>query len=301
MDAGKIENMKLDIKPASDYPLPDLVKILNRGFENYLVPIQFSLSQFLTMILKDSIDLNSSRILLADDQPSGIALIARRGWASRLAAMGVSGQTRGKGAGSWFMGRLIQEARERSDREMVLEVIEQNEPAVRLYQKYGFQTIRRLVGFIRKGATENGAGDLQDMDLREAGSLITMHGLPDLPWQLSGETIAQMNPPARAYCMGQAYAVISNPELKDVVIWSLLVEPGARGIGLGMEMLGSVTARYAGKTWHVPAILPEELGIVFERAGFEKEELSQWQMRLTLIPGASPNGGRESPLPLGEG
>jgi len=274
--------MKLDIKPASDHPLHDLVKILNRGFENYLVPIQFNLSQFLTMIRKDSIDLNSSRILLADDQPSGIALIARRGWVSRLAAMGISGPVRGKGAGSWFMDKLIQEARERNDREMVLEVIEQNEPAVRLYQKYGFQTVRRLVGYIRKGTMENGTGDLQDMDLREAGSLITMHGLPDLPWQLSGETIAQMNLPARAYRKGQVYAVISNPESKDVVIWSLLVEPGARGNALGVDMLGSVTAQHTGKTWHVPAILPEELGVVYERAGFEKEVLSQWQMRLAL-------------------
>ena len=41
-------------------------------------------------------------------------------------------------------------------------------------------------------------------------------------------------------------------------------------------------AQYAGKTWHVPALFPEELGVVFERAGFEKEKLSQWQMKLKL-------------------
>ena len=88
MDAGKIEGMKFDSIPASESTLPDLVKLLNLGFENYLVPIQFSLPQFLTMVRKDSIDLTTSRILLADDEPSGIALIARRGWTSRLAAMG---------------------------------------------------------------------------------------------------------------------------------------------------------------------------------------------------------------------
>jgi hypothetical protein len=41
-------------------------------------------------------------------------------------------------------------------------------------------------------------------------------------------------------------------------------------------------AHHAGKTWHVPAIFPEEFGNVFERAGFEKENLSQWQMKLSL-------------------
>ncbi|MCI0556024.1 MAG: GNAT family N-acetyltransferase, partial [Anaerolineae bacterium] len=250
---------------------------------NYLVPIQFNISQFVTMLRKDSIDLDSSRVLLIDDEPSGVALIARRGWTSRLAAMGVAQKMRGKGAGSWFMEKLIQESRQRNDREMVLEVIEQNEPAVLLYQKFGFQSVRRLIGFIYKSATENGTGNLQEIDLREVGFLISLHGLPDLPWQLSGETIAHMNPPVRAYCKGQAYAVISNPDVEHVVIWSLLVEPDARGNELGLDMLRSLTTQHAGKIWHVPAILPEELGKVYEKAGFEKEKLSQWQMRLALM------------------
>ena len=287
MDAGKIGDMKFDSGPASDSPLPDLVKLLNLGFENYLVPIQFNLSQFLTMMRKDSIDLGSSRILLADNEPSGIALIARRGWTSRLAAMGISQQMRGKGAGSWFMEKLIDEAHERSDHEMVLEVIEQNESAVRLYQKYGFQTIRRLIGFTRTDAMQTSIADLQEIDLRAAGSLISLHGLPDLPWQLSPETIAHLNPPARAYRKGQAYTVISNPDADQVVIWSLLVEKDARGNELGVDMLNSIATKHAGKTWRVPAILPEELGQPYEKAGFEKEHLSQWQMSLTLIPSHS--------------
>ena len=282
--------MRHSVKPASDYPLPELVEILNRGFENYPVPIQVNISQFLTMLRKDSIDLASSRVLLIDDEPSGIALIARRGWTSRLAAMGISEQMRGMGAGSWFMDKLTQEAQQRNDHEMVLEVIEQNESAVRLYQKYGFQSVRRLVGFIRKDANENSAGNLQEIDLREAGLLVSLYGLSNLPWQLSGETIAHMNPPVRAYCKGKAYVVISNPDTEHIVIWSLLVEPDARGNALGMDMLRSIIARHTGKTWHVPAILPEELGKVYERAGFEKDRISQWQMKLAFIPNPSPAG-----------
>lgn len=268
--------------PASDYPIPDLVEILNRGFEGYFFPIQFNVITFLTMIRKDGIDLTSSRILLMDGQLIGIAVIARRGWTSRLAAMGISTDMRGRGAGSWFMDHLIEEARERGEREMLLEVIEQNAAAVHLYEKYGFQTVRRLIGFIRRDASETGVTELQQIDLREAGHLVTQHGLPDVPWQLSGETIIQMNPPARAYQKGQAYAVISNPEAKEIAIWSLFVEPRARGNGLGLDMLKALIANHAGKTWHVPAILPEELGRVYEQAMFEREALSQWQMRLIL-------------------
>jgi hypothetical protein len=83
-------NMKLDTKPASDHPTSDLVQLMNLSFEDYLVPVRFEPSQFLTMLRKDNVDLDASRVLLADGEPSGIALIARRGWTCRLAAMGVA-------------------------------------------------------------------------------------------------------------------------------------------------------------------------------------------------------------------
>lgn len=276
--------MNFDTVPASNFPLSDLVKFLNQGFEDYFVPIQFNTETFLTMLRKDGTDLTTSRVLLVEEQPCGIALIARRGWTSRLAAMGIAREARGKGVGSWFMEELINEARQRGEHEMVLEVIEQNEAAVRLYQKSGFDAVRRLFGFTRNGKTtqESEKNNLQEIDLREVSRLISQHGLSDLPWQLSGESIAQMNPPARAYQKGQAYIVLSNPAAEHVVIWSVLVEPNARGNRLGTDMLKNVMANHTGKTWHVPAIFPEEFARVFERAGFEQEKLSQWQMRRIL-------------------
>ncbi len=276
--------MDFDTLPASNYPLPDLAEFLNRGFEAYFVPIQFNTNAFLGLLRKDGIDLITSRVLLVDGQPCGIALIARRGWTSRLAAMGIAQESRGKGAGSWFMEALTREARQRGDREMTLEVIEQNEPAVKLYRKSGFQIIRRLVGYIHRNrdAKKNETGDLHKIDLREMGRLVSLYGLPDLPWQLSGESIAQINPPACAYRKGPAYLAISNPGAEQVAVWSVLVEPDARGHGLGTEMLKSAIAHHTGKTWHAPAIFPEEFGRVFEQAGFEREDLSQWQMSLKL-------------------
>ena len=157
---------------------------------------------------------------------------------------------------------------------------------MRLYQKQGFQTIRRLIGFIRSEKSADFVSEanehLHEIDLREMGRLILQHGLPDLPWQLSGETIALLNPPARAYQKGQAYAAISDPNVEHVVIWSLLVEPEARGKGLAVELLKDIMTNHAGKTWHVPAIWPEEFGGIFEQAGFQREELSQWHMKLGL-------------------
>ncbi|HAV78034.1 MAG TPA: hypothetical protein DCX53_11855 [Anaerolineae bacterium] len=275
-------NMKLDTKPATDYQIIELLNLLNLSFENYLVPIHFDSSQFLNMLRKDSVDKTSSRVFLSGDQPVGIALIARRGWTSRLAAMGIVKGMRGKKAGTSIMKKLISEARERNDREMVLEVIEQNEPAVRLYKNCGFETLRRLISFIHQDTKQDAVNDLQEMDLRELGRMVLQFGLPDLPWQLSGETIASMTPPAKAYKREEAYIAISNPDVEHIVIWSLLVEPSARGKGLGVDILKSIIAHHPSKVWHVPAIWPEEFGFLFEQAGFQRTELSQWQMRLSL-------------------
>lgn len=279
--------MDFAAEPASGFPVAELVDLLNRGFEEYFIPIHFTNALFMNMLHKDGIDLSASRVLLADDHPCGMALIAPRGArrTSRLAAMGIVKEARGKRAGSWFMKKLIDEACERGDREMVLEVIEQNEPAVKLYRNYGFENVRRLVGYSYQGedTEQNKRGELREIDLREMGKLITEYGLSDLPWQLSGESITQMNPAPRAYCDGQGYIAISNPEAEHVVIWSLLVEPEARGHGLGSALLQRVIANWTGKMWHIPALCPEELGKVFERAGFEKEKLSQWQMKLSLL------------------
>ena len=274
--------MEYELKPASDHPLPDLVNDLNLGFENYLVPIHMDAPYFLTMLRKDGLDLNSSRILLANGAACGIALIARRGWTSRLAAMGISLEWRGRGAGTWFMNKLLHEARERGERAMQLEVIEQNEPAVALYKRAGFEIVRRLAGFIRQDAQEQEGDSLEELDLREMARLVWKYGLPDLPWQVSAESIAQMNPPARAYRHGPAYIAISNPEAEHVAVWSVLVEPEARGNSLGARILRQVIAQFPGKTWHVPAVYPEEFSRTCQQAGFEPESLTQWQMKATV-------------------
>lgn len=282
--------MEFSAVPASTYSFSELVSLLNRGFENYFIPIHFTVDMFSNMLYKDGIDLAESRVLLANHQACGVALIAPRRSlrTSRVAAMGIAKETRGKKAGTWFMQQLIDDARDRGDREMVLEVIAQNEPAVKLYRKYGFESVRRLVGYTHserdnsKRAEAVKGNELHDISPHEMGRLISQYGLPDLPWQLSGESISQTNPPLHAFRDGPAYVVISNPEAEHVGIWSLLVEPDARGRGLGTKMLKRMMALHSGKTWHIPAIFPEEFGTVFERAGFEKEKLSQWQMKLSL-------------------
>ena len=269
-------------KSALSLSIPEIAALFTRGFEGYFVPVQMTDAGLQTMIRRDGVDLAESRVLFKDDQPIGVALIARRGWTSRLAAMGIVTEARNGGVGTWAMKQLIEEARVRAEKEMLLEVIEQNTAGVKLYQKVGFKTVRRLVGYKLENPQGKSKGKIEEVDIRELAKLISAHGLKDLPWQLSGETIAQHTPPSRAYRLDDAYCLISNPEAEQVVISSVLVKAGSRGAGLSPVLMRAVFSRFPNKTWRVPAIFPEEMSPIFEEVGMKREELSQLQMALTL-------------------
>ncbi len=270
------------LKPMLSFSISKTADLLTRGFEGYLVPIQINDFALQTMIRRDGVDLAESRVLLKDDEPVGVALIARRGWACRLAAMGVVTDARNSGAGSWMMEKLIAEARARGDREMFLEVIEQNAPAVHLYQKFRFETVRRLLGYKIENPQVTSDDSLEEIDIREMGRLISVYGLRDLPWQISAETIALHTPPSRTYKLGDAYLMLTNPEAAQVVIWSVLVKADARRAGQGQRVMRAAFSRFPNKTWHVPALCPEQVGRLFEKMGMIRDELSQFQMALKL-------------------
>ncbi len=257
-------------KSALSISIPEIAALFTRGFEGYFVPVQMTDVALQTMIRRDGVDLAESRILFKDDQPIGVALIARRGWTSRLAAMGIVTEARNGGVGTWAMKQLIEEARARAEKEMLLEVIEQNTAGVKLYQKVGFETVRRLVGYKLENppsaqggvpAAEDGGRSsfkIEEIDIRDLAKLVSAHGLKDLPWQLSGETIAQHTPPSRAYRLDDAYCLISNPEAEQVVISSVLVKAGSRGAGLSPVLMRAVFSRFPNKHGESPPSSPKK-------------------------------------------
>ncbi|MCQ3936409.1 MAG: GNAT family N-acetyltransferase [Chloroflexi bacterium] len=235
-----------------------------------------------TMLRRDGVDLTASRVLMKDDEPVGLALIARRGWVSRLAAMGITSNARSGGVGTWAMQSLIEEAKARGEKEMVLEVIEQNTAGVKLYEKVGFTKVRRLVGYKLENPQIESDEQLEEIDIRDLARQVTYHGMKDLPWQLSGTTIMQHTPPSRAFRLNDAYCLISNPEATDISISSVLVKARSRGAGLSTILLRALFAKFPNKVWHVSPIYPEEMGFIFEHVGMERESLSQWQMSRVL-------------------
>lgn len=273
--------MNLALKTVLDFGLPQTADVLNLGFSDYFVSIQLDLSQFHTMLRSNQIDVCLSKVVLQDGKPVGVGLISRRGWTSRLAAMAIIPEARGKKIGEWLMAQLIEEAKARRDRFMELEVIQENEPAFRLYQKMGFKSVRKLASYSQENPTGTDA-DLEEIDIRSLANLVNSNSYPNLPWQISGENLAVSAPPARAYRLESAFAAITDPEADRITFLSILTMPHARNRGQAAQLIKALFARFPEKTWAIPGYYPEEMDGFLLKLGFELETLGQYQMILKL-------------------
>ena len=222
--------MTLTLRTIAEAGLDLAAATLDRGFSDYIVKIPFTSALLLQMIRQDSVDPTLSAVVMDGDAPVGVGLIARRGWTSRLAAMSIAPEARRRGAGAFLVRELLAASRARGEQAMVLEVIESNEPAVRLYRANGFEVVHRLVGLKREPAADASAPsdvDLEPADIRDVARLVSQHA-PDLPWQVSGESLAQSGPPARAFKRDGAFAIVTDPTAAGIVIRAVVTLPKAR-------------------------------------------------------------------------
>lgn len=254
-----------------------------RGFENYLVPLHFTPQAYERRFRAENLDPWASQVYLLDGAPVGVMLIARRGWTSRVAAMGLAPEVRGQGLGRRFLQEAIEEAAARGDRAMLLEVIEQNAPAVALYTKLGFEPLRRLFGYKgQPGPGEDGSADvLTGMDPLELGRLAARQGEPDLPWVLQPETLAAATAPARAlHLKDRAYALVADPGAEKLALTALVVPRPHRRQGWGSRMVHALAAAFPGRPWSVSPVLPEGLAAgFFAKLGWETWDINQIEMR----------------------
>jgi ribosomal protein S18 acetylase RimI-like enzyme len=276
----------LTVRTVADCTSAEAAAALTRSFEGYIVPLQFTAQAFERRFRGEHVDPFASKVYSRDGAVAGVILISRRGWTSRVSAMGLAPEARGQGLGRWVMEEAIREARERGEHSMLLEVIEQNERAVRLYAGLGFRALRRLVGY-RRPAAEAGpeAPDtLTEIDPRELARVAVREGEPDLPWMISPETLAAAASPARAWRLGEhACALVGNPDADPVPLAALIVPREHRRQGWGSRLVRALTAALPGRAWVVSPVVPEDLApAFFTRLGWERYALSQLEMRLDL-------------------
>ncbi len=273
--------------PALTFTTTALAEIMTACFQGYVVPMSIDGETFNARFRRESLDLRASRVFMEDQRPVALILVARRGRTARIAAMGIVPSHRAQGLGRAALGEVIGDLRRLGDRRLLLEVIDTNEPAVRLYRSLGFETLRRLIGYRRPAEAEKPSAvtDLTEVDPLSVARTVAKEGAADLPWFLAPETLAAAAAPARGLSLaGEAFAIVEPaPQPSSLALRTLVVNRNARGRGLGRAMIRALAATHPGQDLLISANFPEELAPGFmARMGFERTPIGQLEMSLHL-------------------
>ncbi|GJN76401.1 acetyltransferase, gnat family [Purpureocillium lilacinum] len=284
----------MESKPATVLSTEQLTTLANEAFKGYIGNLVSFTPEALTKWLNDSfISLPLSHIFFSPenpDEPIAFGLIAThdgRPGKSRLGAMGVVPAFQGKGVGGRALTTIIEAERRRGVSLFELECIKQNTRGVQMYKRAGFEVHRELVGWQRDAPASGefqDSSELTSCSFEDVDKVVKTHGADDLPWQAWGFT--QDSKAQRAFRLGDAYCVISNPEddEKDTVrMQCLIVDPSSRGKGEASQLIKALMGRYPTKKWAAGAIFPKEYGAnIASKLGFSQPDMYQYQMYLKL-------------------
>jgi hypothetical protein len=95
-------------RPVAECTAAQVANALTRTFEGYVVSVDVSARGYEQRFRPENVDPFSSYVYFREQRPVAIILIARRGWTSRVAAMAVVPEERGRGFGKvWFIASLV--------------------------------------------------------------------------------------------------------------------------------------------------------------------------------------------------
>jgi ribosomal protein S18 acetylase RimI-like enzyme len=272
-------------RPVAELTAAECAGAMERCFDGYIVPVRVTAEGWERRFRGEHLDPFASRIFFVEDRYAAVLFVTRRGWTSRVGGMAVAKELRGTGLGRRVMQGAIADARARNDRALLLEVIEQNTPAVKLYASLGFRSTRRLVGWRWEAPHAGDAPDaLREIDPLELSRVVQREGDAGLPWMLAPETLAGATAPARAFSLeDRAFALVGNAQAETLSLSSLIVPRGERRRGWGTRMLRALAAEFPGRPFAIVSILPEDTAPeFFVQAGWERHPITQFDMRLDL-------------------
>lgn len=126
----------MTLVPSDRFSDEELAALFTRGYEQYFVPMQLDAASFRFMVDTWDIDLSRSRVAPG----KGLCNLAVRGERGWIGGIGVVPEARREGIGRALMNAVLAVA----PPTVTLEVIEENEPAIRLYESLGFERTRLL-------------------------------------------------------------------------------------------------------------------------------------------------------------
>ncbi|UOQ70675.1 GNAT family N-acetyltransferase [Hymenobacter cellulosilyticus] len=272
----------LTARPVLDFPSAQVTEAMNRSFEEYFVPLVFTTETFERRFRSEHLDALASKLWFRGEELVGLVLIARRGYTSRVAAMGLVIEARGQRYGRQMLQTALDEAQARGDRSMILEVFVPNERARRLYERLGFRNTRELFTFRRQPQPTKTAAQLTEVDPLQVAHLVAREGKPNLPWMFSAESLMAASAPTQAFSLEDKAFVLLRVEAGRTLVLTLIVRREYRRQGWGRQLLQAVEAAFPQQPLMMSMITPGPGYDFLRAAGWEPLELSLYEMECRL-------------------
>jgi ribosomal protein S18 acetylase RimI-like enzyme len=212
-----------EFAPASRLTAAERAELFNAAYEDYVIPFRLDEERLLFMERAFGNDLDASLVAVGEDGAgigfTNLARDERDGW---VAGVGVVKGHRATGVGEELMRRLHEAARGLGLERVWLEVIVENEPALRLYEKLGYDRVRQLeVWSLGELAADSNFLLPARATVSEANAWIREHRREREPWQRSDATFArleQLEPPLEAIVVYGGAAIVRPAEGRVSVV-----------------------------------------------------------------------------------
>ena len=235
--------MPVELRPSTELTHADLAGLFTASYEGYFVPFEVDEPTFDFMIDVFDLDLAGSLVAIVDGAPVGLANLGLRGTRSWLGGVGVIPSRRGEGIGELLTRALLDRAKAAGARKMELEVIVENQPAIALYEKLGFERTRELD--VLSLAPKESAAAADEATLEFARALVRAERDAPEPWQRDDDTLDRLgarDPIPRALVAGDAAAAYRVSGETVSLVQAAGDQPGLQTILAALRSRGTVSA-----------------------------------------------------------
>jgi ribosomal protein S18 acetylase RimI-like enzyme len=266
------------LEPGDESWLADLH---NRAFSDYALPARLDAAALATYMVETGVRHDLSFAAFVDGHPASFCLGALRCDRASVRGEGTDPEYRRRGLGAEVLDATVAAAAAAGARDVSLEVLDGNDPALALYERHGFRRARLLLGYEldppRSSLRVRVRGGLAPVPGTEAVRTLEAWGWDDPPWQLTPASLERLP----AFSLSGDAVVIGRRRGSRFWLYALAVDPARRGRGVATRALGALGA----ETIAIPALLPEEWSTAhgfLDALGGVPDRHRQWEMTRRL-------------------
>ena len=256
---GKVVIPRSDVQllPADTVSVYERVTVMNAAYIDYYIPMKVSAEYMRLVDRANDVDHSRSVIARVRGRTIGIALVGLRSGRAWIGGVGVVPEWRRRGVARAMMRRIQEDLRDLGVRNVILEVLIQNDAARRLYGMLGFVGKRDLLSWYRRpdSITPDQGPTLTPVP----ADVLLMRSQDwlgsDPSWQNERSALRRMSEHLQGYTLtlddDEAAFCVVNDRTTTVSVMSVGVRPGLDHGDAARQLLDGVIASYPQRAVHL--------------------------------------------------